>query len=1311
MIYNDDGTNKQDYSMNLTNTHYQSILCDQGKLLMKQRDHIEENGNGMIEGFASSIVEGFHEKEPSKINDNIKNMDTWMKREFNDLDNITDNYDKIQGKYDDSEGKFDTESKGFLQRTSKDNSFNGKTIRFKDGEVGYVTQKGYLRDYDAETYAQVGDKNKCNSQVVNVETSRADFVKSDSQKVGPKMRLNKSDIRILRFIHNNNYFHISEVEAFDSQDKALIIPAGKSAQLAFYCAIQVTKNDFKNGGDTYKVFLTYNGNDISEAKAIRADSLPRVRKSPGFIGNSLGELGRGRNTPGMRRVPMRSREDGMIVEYWAQQNCNNFYWNKPVGSIQHAGPLNFDWGGGRIIDNTTDYMGIFIRGYIQSPVTGTIKFRSYSDDGQGFIMQGRWIWYGLQLNHGRSDAGRYYGDVQVEKGVYYPYYFLWRECGGGANATLYWTLPGGTQVPIPAKYFSVGGTSDSTKQGVIYQTFDQVKGPVNGFRVEAPVGTLKLNKQVRVWVKPKNDRWGSKGSQYFDTNNDPYGVIQITKDSIVSLPPHNPYVVSATISTGTGWGGHPHYPLDGNKNNKWPNSIHSASWQNIVYDIVLDNTASEVEKIRIRNRSDCCQDRLNGARLQLLDGDSNFIMEFKLNASLEQTITVKSEPKGTSCGSEGKNVVVTNVGDLGDAKYLGCYGDGGDRRMKWEGKWGTFEQCKQYAIDNKSPYFALQASDPNRDVHACMIGDDLARAVSYGTRPERCPTRPYSKAFGPVGSGWTNAVYSVDGSTYKYVDEKAQNISETLLTKTGVDLGQCMNTCEINGECNAIEYDENAVTRSGLPDLYMGENTTTSTIRSDKNVSKYLSSNAYEIHVGLNIQSDNGNWRNIFHYGDQDWERGPAMWIFPSMNYYWLIHFRVRTTTDWNNGVNIPIPQQFRGFGKNLDIRVKVDDSYQRENYVLISAWINGVSVITQRISGRKVYMANKAFFIKDPWYTRDGYAVRSVTIKDAYSRNEKGKCLLKSGTEVTSSSESTTKIYNKLVTRPFVHGVDKLDKIGYVDEQGVLHEYPKNMTYLENKWESKTDMDSPGNDIPQWFSYYENTWWGGRRKRWYSQSYRNTRSVEEAKNYIRNDSNAAGFCRHPDGRTWFKTDKMWPLNQNGPQRYANRLQLHYKTRNFRNNITCTNDVSEISTATWMNYDKGSDMTMDTKCGISNYTDDINNDKASQGSQMAGLTDQASSKITRITQRRAMLAPYLKKANARIGGIVDETQQITGQGDGLLGNNQEGMASMDEAYHGNMSPGLPSTTLPGLHEPQDSASALVGILGIAGVIMGASFLN
>ena len=78
--------------------------------------------------------------------------------------------------------------------------------------------------------------------------------------------------------------------------------------------------------------------------------------------------------------------------------------------------------------------------------------------------------------------------------------------------------------------------------------------------------------------------------------------------------------------------------------------------------------------------------------------------------------------------------------------------------------------------------------------------------------------------------------------------------------------------------------------------------------------------------------------------------------------------------------------------------------------------------------------------------------------------------------------------------------------------------------------------------------------------------------------------------------------------------------------------------------------------------------------------------------------------PYLEKSYQKIGEVVTETENNDNTRSELLGNRQEGMANMKDAYNNNISHYLPS-----YQEEQDSGSALLGLLGLAGLIMGVSY--
>ena len=129
-------------------------------------------------------------------------------------------------------------------------------------------------------------------------------------------------------------------------------------------------------------------------------------------------------------------------------------------------------------------------------------------------------------------------------------------------------------------------------------------------------------------------------------------------------------------------------------------------------------------------------------------------------------------------------------------------------------------------------------------------------------------------------------------------------------------------------------------------------------------------------------------------------------------------------------------------------------------------------------------------------------------------------------------------------------------------------------------------------------------------------------------------------------------------------------------------------------------------MTMKTKCTISNYADKDFNKKERLSTRLNVLNQGIKEKISRIKDRNSRLNPYLEKSNKRIGEIMNETQNNNNTRNELLANNQEGMTDMKDAYHTNVSSNLPS-----YQEEADSGSALLGLLGITGLIMGFSYMK
>ena len=143
----------------------------------------------------------------------------------------------------------------------------------------------------------------------------------------------------------------------------------------------------------------------------------------------------------------------------------------------------------------------------------------------------------------------------------------------------------------------------------------------------------------------------------------------------------------------------------------------------------------------------------------------------------------------------------------------------------------------------------------------------------------------------------------------------------------------------------------------------------------------------FSIIVNYSVQSNYGSWRNIFHYGNSNWIRRPAMWIHP--NQEWYMHFRIGTNRSWNSGINFYIPKQFRK--RNLALSLKIDfiqyvSAYNNARNFILSVSCNGVHIGTYPFQWNYIFerISNQAFYIKDPWYYRGGYSVKSVEFSSA---------------------------------------------------------------------------------------------------------------------------------------------------------------------------------------------------------------------------------------------------------------------------------------------------------------------------------------
>ena len=152
-------------------------------------------------------------------------------------------------------------------------------------------------------------------------------------------------------------------------------------------------------------------------------------------------------------------------------------------------------------------------------------------------------------------------------------------------------------------------------------------------------------------------------------------------------------------------------------------------------------------------------------------------------------------------------------------------------------------------------------------------------------------------------------------------------------------------------------------------------------------VYKILKKPHWNISFSYRIKQSFRGWRNIFHCGNSNVERAPALWIV--WNDPWKMHFRIRTNFSWNDGFDFYVPREFRKYNQDIEVNLEFDnyyDDYWRKYGFIVMATVNGKFAGARSFYNRYrnywFYPLNNRFtYIKDPWYSgRNTYSVSNLT-------------------------------------------------------------------------------------------------------------------------------------------------------------------------------------------------------------------------------------------------------------------------------------------------------------------------------------------
>ena len=103
---------------------------------------------------------------------------------------------------------------------------------------------------------------------------------------------------------------------------------------------------------------------------------------------------------------------------------------------------------------------------------------------------------------------------------------------------------------------------------------------------------------------------------------------------------------------------------------------------------------------------------------------------------------------GESVGKEGSNVYASRLVDNPSSTYIGCYKDSQmeERAMIMNNtEYSTMDNCQQYALDNGYTYFGMQNYQPDGKAQ-CFVSNDLSKTTAYGDATNLTQQNPLWKS-------------------------------------------------------------------------------------------------------------------------------------------------------------------------------------------------------------------------------------------------------------------------------------------------------------------------------------------------------------------------------------------------------------------------------------------------------------------------------------------------------------------------------------------------------------------------------------
>jgi len=466
---------------------------------------------------------------------------------------------------------------------------------------------------------------------------------------------------------------------------------------------------------------------------------------------------------------------------------------------------------------------------------------------------------------------------------------------------------------------------------------------------------------------------------------------------------------------------------------------------------------------------------------------------------------------GQACGNEDSNVYVNEAIANPSSSYLGCYKDNlqSPTMQILTNPNGSqlYNQstCLQAAIDNRSDYYSLQNMDPSTGFAQCGLSDDLNQAQTYGEAINACNQQSDGYIY---GGPLQNAVYKTPTATYLGTYRDPQNKLMTPINRKSrtYNYNSCYKEAVKSGSQYFALHGMNRKTQLARCFVSNDLDASTKAGRSNKVI------------LGKDGKKYGGPWTNSIY---EITSESPYLGCFNDST-------TAPAMTAVNNG--------------SSTYTVNSCQKYAQENNFSFFG-LQGVTTTGNPNPQAKCMVSNSLDNIKKYDVAKpcnlgpDGFQYGNVGVNALY--------------QVTKGGDP-----------------EDIGKIGYLDQNGILSEYPDSASKLSTTYTTYTHYDSTGNDIP-------------------NASYGNA-SDEMCRATCNNMSDCYGYVFNSSNSTCFpKNSDVYPNSARQPSQDET---LHIRDKVLTPGTSATNrNILNIDSNTWSNYVNSGKNVPDTDLNIGNF--------------------------------------------------------------------------------------------------------------------------